>query len=155
MSIEIFALSNRRVASFESWQRQIDIEQLRLLLPAEHPIDELRGFLPVQLEGMASGFECSHCDPREIVKLYPDVDLGAEWTEAIAFNSHGFDEGLAAYQAAAAYAQATDGVVFDPQESLVMSPQQAFGVAQRFKAEIPNMKESLETALARQGLPSS
>ncbi len=77
------------------------------------------------------------------------MDLGQSWREAVAFNSQGFEEGLAAYQAAAAYAKATDGIVFDPQESLVMSPPQAFALARQYKADIPKMKELLQATVAK------
>jgi hypothetical protein len=149
MSIEIFALSNRRVASFNRWQEQIDVASLHLVLPTQGSIDKLHGFLPVRLEGNASGFECAHCDPNEVAKLYPNIDFGRNWTRAIAFNSQGLEEDLAAYQAAAAYAKATEGIVFDPQEGLVMSPQQAFAAAGQLKANIPKMKEILQAALAK------
>ena len=149
MSIEIFVLSNRQIVSLEVWQQAINNEGLQLTLSVDGPVDELHGFLPVELEGLASGFECDHCDVHEIAELYPDVDLGQNWKEALAFNSQGFEEDLAAYQAAAAYAKATDGIVFDPQESLVMSPQQAFAVASQYKADIPRMKELLSTTLPK------
>jgi hypothetical protein len=92
MSIEIFALSNRRVASFNRWQEQIDVASLHLVLPTQGSIDKLHGFLPVRLEGNASGFECAHCDPNEVAKLYPNIDFGRNWTRAIAFNSQGLEE---------------------------------------------------------------
>jgi hypothetical protein len=143
MSMEIFALSDRPLLSLADWQRSIDITGMSLVLPRDTSIDDLGGFLPVRLSGIGTGFECDHRHGRELMDFYGAIDFGRKWTYALAFNWHGFDEALAAYAAAAAYARAADGVVFDPQDGIVMSPQQAFEVVAKMKAELPKMKEAL------------
>jgi hypothetical protein len=145
MSMEIFTLSDHRLTSLEDWQKSIDIMGVSLVLSTETSVGELRGFLPVRSGGVATGFECDRCQADEVMRLYGAVDFGRNWRCALAFNWRGFDEGLAAYSAAAAYAKAADGVVFDPQDGVVLSPQQAFNVAVKMKAEMPKVKEFLRT----------
>lgn len=147
MSMEIFALSDRRLASMAEWQSSVDREGIEVVFPAGATIDDLRGFLPVRMNNSASGFECDHCAASEVMKLYGGIDFGREWICALAFNWHGFDEGLTAYVAASAYAKAANGIVFDPQEGIVMSPEQAFGVARQMEADMPKVKEALRVAL--------
>jgi hypothetical protein len=149
MSMEIHVLSDRRLASLVEWQRAIDAAGLALTLSTDASIEELRGFLPVRAGDAATGFECFHRDGAEVTKSYGTVDFGREWRHALEFYWQGFDEGLTAYLAAAAYAKATDGVVFDPQDDVVMSPQRAFEVAEQMKADIPRAKAALE-AIARE-----
>jgi hypothetical protein len=147
MSMEITVLSDRRLRSLAEWQRAIDAEALGIALPTDTSIDELHGFLPVRWNGVATGFECSHCDPAEIMTLYREIAFGRKWTHALDFIWGGdFDEGLTAYMAAAAYAKAADGVVFDTQDGIVMSPQRALEVAREMKREIPKVKAALEKA---------
>jgi hypothetical protein len=144
----MFVLSDRRLASLAEWQRAIDSRGMRLSLSTGTPIDRLSGYLPVRSREVATGFECSHCNAEEIIALYQDIKFARAWSSAIAFNWHDFGEGLAAYQAAAAYAKAVDGVVFDPQESLIMSPEQAFAAAEQFETDMPKMREAVQATLA-------
>jgi hypothetical protein len=146
MSMEVFVLSDRRLGSIAEWQGAVDAAGLALTLPADVRIEELHGFLPIRAGDVETGFECAR-DAAEVTRFYGTIDFGREWQHALAFNWQGFEEGAAACMAAAAYARAADGVVFDPQESIVLSPQRAIEYANEFKADIPRMKE-----LARDGL---
>ena len=56
----------------------------------------------------------------------------------------------AAYCAAAAYAAAVNGVMFDPQEGPVMTPDQALDLARETEAGVPKIERRLaEMARAR------
>lgn len=151
MSMEIFTLSDRRLASLAEWQRAIDAAGLALTLPTDVSIEELRGFLPVRAGDAATGFECFHRDGAEVTRFYGAVDFGREWRHALVFYWQGFEEGAAACMAAAAYAKAADGVVFDPQESIVLLPQRAIDYANQFKADIPRMTELVRETLGKMG----
>jgi hypothetical protein len=143
MSMEILVLSDRTLDTLEHWQQCISAHGVPLELPVETAIHDLKGFLPVRSEGQATGFECDHSPANEVMEIYGDVDFGRLWKHALAFNWHGPDEGLAAYQAAAAYAEATHGIVFDPQDGVVMDPRRAFGVAEKMKADFSKIKDLL------------
>jgi hypothetical protein len=142
MSMELFVFSDRRLSSMSEWQRSIDSDHLGILLPADASIDELRGYLPVHRYEKKTGFECHHYDAAEMMAFCQEVDFGRRWTKCLCFIwGSDFDEGLAAYLAAAAYAKAADGIVYDPQDDLIMSPRDALDVARRMEDELPKWKQ--------------
>jgi hypothetical protein len=126
MSIEIFVLSDRRLGSMADWQQAIDQEGFGLRLSAERAFDALRGHLPAHLGGQHAGFECEHFDAGEFIDDMPDAEFGRRWKHVLAFRWRGdmFAE-LGGYSAAAAYARATNGVLFDGESGEVLSPDQA------------------------------
>ena len=130
MSIEIFVLSDRRLGTIEEWQKAIDAEGFDLRLDRSRPIEELSGYLPAHKGERLAGFECDHWDPADVLDECPDVDFGRRWKEMLAFRCGGrFHELWGAYAAAAAYARATGGAVFDDQEGKVLTPDEAAQVA--------------------------
>ena len=133
MSMELYVLSDRRLASIDEWQRAIDGEDFPLRLSTETPFDDVNGFLPMELRGTSTGFECDHWDAGSVLKDYADVDFGRAWTCALAFRWLGsnFAELLAAWMAGSAYARATDGVVFDLETGEVMTPSRAVETSRR------------------------
>ena len=59
-----------------------------------------------------------------------DIDFGRRWTQALAFRFGGDLHALwGAYAAAAAYAKATDGILFDGESGEVLAPDSAVAVA--------------------------
>ena len=132
MSIEIFVLSDRKLASMAEWQQAIDQEGFDLKLDQSRPIEKLSGHLPAQRAGAHAGFECDHFDPAELLDAeeLADVDFGHRWTQMLAFRFGGdFFALFGASAAAAAYARATGGVVFDGESGEVMQPDRAAEVA--------------------------
>lgn len=75
------------------------------------------------------------------------IDFGREWAHGLAFYTKEFEELLVGYVAAAAYAKASGGIVFDPQQSLVMSPLRAFEMAGELEREIPKAQEAMQAVL--------
>jgi hypothetical protein len=130
MSMHVFVFSDTRLMSMLEWQRSINQEQFQVLLPSDVPIADIHGFLPVRLNESTTGFECDYRDVSHVMSLYREVDFGRQWNYCLSFRSRGdLDEWFAANIAAAAYAAATNGIVFDPQDSLVMSSQEAVAAA--------------------------
>jgi len=126
MSVELMVLSERRLNSMADWQHAIDAGGLRVALPANMLIERLEGFLPVRSNDTMTGFECDYCDIREILALYPNVIVGRSWPYCLVFRWGGdFEACIAAYISAAAYAKASDGILFDPQDGSLMSSQEA------------------------------
>lgn len=138
MSIELIVLSDRRFPSMAEWQHAIATAGLRIALLTEMSIDRLDGFVPVCANDTMTGFECYYCDFRDVLADHPDVTFGRSWTNCLIFRwGSDLDECLAAYAAAAAYAKASDGIVFDPQEGTLMSWQETL-------AEIPRIRRESE-----------
>ena len=109
MAMEFFVLSDRRLASIAEWQQAITAEGFQLLLSTETPFEAVNGFLPVRLgekpadvectkalDVFASalgeqqaGFECSHCDPLDLINRHPEVDFGRRWSRVLRFRWDG------------------------------------------------------------------
>ena len=140
MSIEIFVLSDKRLISIEEWQRAIDAEGFDLRLDASRPFDALSGHLPAQRGEQHAGFECDHWDPKDVMdeESCADIDFGRRWTHALAFRFGGDFHALwGAYAAAAAYARATEGVVFDGESGEVLPPEKAAQEARDIERVLP------------------
>lgn len=138
MAMEIFALSDQQLNSMAEWQRAIDAEAFPFpaRLPADVSFSELSGFLPVDYDNAKSGFECDHWDPEDIFDDYPSVAFGRRWKFALAFRfgfSHGELE--CAWMAAAAYARATGGVVFDTEEAKLFDPDEAVQLVRKIEGD--------------------
>jgi hypothetical protein len=94
--------------------------------------------LPAAFERKASGFTCDHCNAGDLIEAMADVDFGRSWQYALAFGFSGdFRDGVSAFAAAAAYAKATDGVLFDGESGEVMPPQQALREARTMARDLP------------------
>ncbi len=130
MSIEIYVLSDRALGSIAEWQRAIDAEGFDLRLDTSRPFEALSRHLPAQRGERHAGFECDHWDPADIMEGCSDLDFGHPWTKALAFRFGGdYYAAWGAYAAAAAYARATDGVVFDGEEGAVFTADKIVAVA--------------------------
>lgn len=149
MSMEIYVLSDRCLASVDAWQEAIDRAGFPLRLTTATPFAELRGALPVVLGQRATAFECDHCNAKELMNDPPaEVDFDRAWTYALAFR-WGADirAGASAYAAAAAYAAATDGAVLDCEEGKVISPQRAAEISRELEQSQPLIDEALRRVM--------
>jgi len=126
MSMEICVFSDTQLNSISDWQLAIDTKAFPLRLSYDKPLAQVRGFLPARLGEKLTGFECRHVVPNEITSTYPEINFGHAWKYVIAFSWGGdFDAMQAALMAAAAYADATAGMVFDEDAGELLEPFQA------------------------------
>lgn len=142
MSIEIFALSDRRLGSIAEWQQAINAAGFDLRLDTSRSFENLSGHLPAYRGEQHAGFECDHWDPLDVMDEETngaDIDFGRRWTQALAFRFGGDYHALwGAYVAAAAYAKATDGVVFDGESGEVFPPDEAAATARDLERRLPH-----------------
>jgi len=133
MSMELRIFSDRHLNTIGEWQDAIVAEALPLQLSGARSLDAVNGFLPSYLRGKLTGFECNSWNAKDVMAEYPGVDFGREWKYALALRWLGSkrDEMLAAWMAATAYAQATDGVVFDELDGKIRTASQALFVPLR------------------------
>lgn len=137
MSIEIFVLSDKQLGSIEEWQKAIDAEGFGLRLDQSRPIEELSGYLPAHKGERLAGFECDPFDPADLLDDCPDIDFGRRWEKMLAFRFGGdLHELWGAFAAAAAYARATGGVVFDGESGKVLTPDEAAQIARDTEPEL-------------------
>jgi hypothetical protein len=135
MSMEMFVLSESRLASIQDWQRSIDLTGHKVRLSTARPLAQLRGVIPVVLgENSAAYFECDLWDVGDIVQTYPEVHFDRRYKAAIAFRwGADVEAAYSAYIAAAGYARAAHGIIFDCQEGKIISPQQAIDTAEQMR----------------------
>jgi len=146
MAMELWVLSNRSLNSMAEWQSAIDTAGFPLTLSDETPIERVSGFLPARLRGQQTGFECSQWPAEEFIQGLPMIDLGQKWKYALALRWRAdFNELRAAWIAGSAYAQATDGIVFDGQEGKIRDGAEAQKTArQEYDAPDPNVRSAVE-----------
>jgi hypothetical protein len=138
MSMEIYVLSDQSLTSMAEWQDAIKREGIDLRLDDTRPLEDLGGHLPAYRGNDHAGFECNHFKAAEITKCYSDVDFGHPWTKLLAFRWGGDELALwGAFAAAAAYARATRGIVFDPESGDLLSPDRALEVARSVEQSLP------------------
>jgi hypothetical protein len=139
MSVEIFVMSDRRLASIAEWQKAIEQEGFNLRLDASRPLEALGGHLPAWRGSEAAGFECDHCDAADLLDDddLADINFGRHWSQTLAFRFGGDLLALwGVFVAAAAYARATGGVVFDSEAGEVLTPDKAAEVARDVELEL-------------------
>jgi hypothetical protein len=126
MSMEIHVFSHRALDSMTAWQEAIKAQDFALEFEKAPPLSSLRGFLPARSGGRPTGFECCHEDAAELRLAYHDIDFGRAWTCALSLRwGASLLQCVAAWMAAAAYADATGGLVFDPDAGELLTAQQA------------------------------
>ena len=132
MSMEISVLSDERLNSINEWQHAIDAAGFPLRLLGRRKFADVKGFLPATLREKQTGFECYHSDPRELFETYDDdVHFDHDWKYVLAFVWGGdFVAMQAAWMAAAAYARATSGAVFDEEAGQILTAADALAVVQ-------------------------
>lgn len=143
MSMELYVLSERRLESIEAWQESLDNDRHPLRLSAERPLADVKGAVPVWLQGHATSFECDHWNKLDLIRTYPDMDF-SNFAHVLAFRwGADVNAGMAAYMAASSYARATGGAIFDCQEGRFISPQRASIIA----SEIERNRAQIDAAV--------
>ncbi|HKS83987.1 MAG TPA: hypothetical protein VJR71_00770 [Pseudolabrys sp.] len=139
MSMEIHVLSNTKLPAIEAWQQAIDTEAFNLKLDPDVKLEMASGFVPALLHDTESGFECFHDDVAELMETYAETalaDSGEHWKHALSLRwgsqSH---EGVSVFMAAAAYARATQGVVFEPEEGRILTVDECGDIARTWEKE--------------------
>ena len=127
MSMELWVFSDKRLKSIVEWQAAIDAEGYPLKLSDKEKFDKLNGFLPSELRGELTGFECYHDDAHELMQNNAGINFGHQWKYALGARWLGSNEseGLAAWMAGTAYARATEGIVANDQDSQLRTPAQS------------------------------
>lgn len=144
MSIEISVLSNSRLSSFAEWQQAIDAEDFPLRLSTDAHVDEHGGTLKAYLRNKPTNVQYRVEDSHQLMKLHNELDFGHDWKYLISFPWIGdFDEFDTAWMVATAYARATSGVVFDPQERKVFKPAEAVDVVRDMERTRPEAEAAL------------
>jgi hypothetical protein len=144
MAMEMFVLSDRELSSIAEWQTAIDAEGYPVRLDHDIQLETHAGFLPAHLCSKSTGFECNHFPATEFIReirKMSNVNIGHDWKCVLAFRWRGdLDELQAACMAAAAYASAVNGVVFDEQDANIRSAAEARENVQKIVHDIPKIE---------------
>ena len=148
MSMQLCVLSDRQLNSVGEWQQAIDAESFPLRLSDDKPLAQLGGFITVHLAKTRTGFECHDRTASDIMAGHPEINFGHAWKYGMAFIWGGdIDELKAAWAAAAAYARATHGVVFDEQEGKLLAPEVAIKTARDLERATPKIEAIVRSLL--------
>jgi hypothetical protein len=133
----------RRLNSIAEWQRAIDIENFPLRLLFEVRFETVGGFLPTQLEGKKTRFECYHDDAAEVMNVDGDFDFGRRWAYALG------SELLEISQSCERPGwrqprRATAGVVYDPQDNRLYTASEALTGLHQMERDWPAMKAAVQ-----------
>lgn len=140
MSLDGYVFSNKILKVNADLQISLELLGFRLRLIFSDEITTRHGHLPAIFDGREAGFECGPTDLREIVECYNDFDLGGPWTYAYEFHWSTLTGCLGAWMSMAAYADATDGIVFDPQDGVVLTARAAAQAARSIERDLPRLE---------------
>ena len=139
MSMELYVISPKRLDTIQEWQKAINEFQFSIKISEDVDFEKTSGFLPLLLNGKLSGFECDHWainDMKESLSFH-HIALDPSWKHVLAFRWGGnFDELICATQASIAYAIATGGLIFDPQEGEIFSNEKSLQLAKNIEKEV-------------------
>lgn len=149
MARALWVFSDRQVNSIAEWQAGIDAEGYPLRLSAELIFEKLRGFLPSYLRGELAGFETYHEDAGTLIRNNSVIHFDHEWKYALGFRwlSSKVNELRAAWMAATAYAQATDGIIIDDQATKFHNAAQARQVVGDIDRDFPGDQLIIDKAV--------
>ncbi|MCJ2011255.1 hypothetical protein [Methylobacterium sp. J-076] len=136
MSMDFYVMCDRPLASSQEWQQAIHEIGFDLQIPSGCDVATMEGFIPVTWRGRGTGFECSPFPFAELLETYDEKDFGGSWPFAYAMYAGSLGGCAGALIAAAAIVAVAGGRVYDPQEGLVMTRDEAVRHAATTEAEI-------------------
>lgn len=150
MSMELEIFSDFQLRSVGEWQRSIDTIGFPLQLDPDIRVENVGGFVPARIGETATGFECYRDNANEIMQSLGTSNFDRAWQFALGLRWKGdLNELQAAWMAAAAYARATNGVIFDYEEGKVFFLPEAIAQVQRIRRDIPHAETMLREIVRR------
>jgi hypothetical protein len=144
MSTQICVFSDSQLSSIGHWQRSIDAEGFLLRFSSSQTFDKHGGTLTALLREEPVSIQYRMRRAVDMIKFYTEINFVHDWKYVLALPwISGCDELDAAWIAATAYARATSGVVFDPQESKLFDPEEARKVIEEMERTLPEAEKML------------
>ncbi len=139
--MELYVISERRLQTINEWQDAIDKFGFPIRFEAGIDFESTSGFLPLRLHNRLSGFECDHWTIDDIKEIYGYHRINPNSKYVLAFRWSGdYDELISVTQASAAYAIATDGLLFDCQEGDFISNEKAIEMANTIEEQVKSWR---------------
>ncbi|WP_162244783.1 hypothetical protein [Methylobacterium sp. Leaf469] len=143
MSMDLYVFYDGQFPNLIEWQKTIDGFGFDLKFSRDQILIGEGGLIKAKWKTRDASFEFRPCDFDKLTETYDDIDFGRRWSTAYAFYWSGLPECVAAYIAAVTLAQMRDGVVFDPQDSLILRDQEAIRMARENELLLPKIEASL------------
>lgn len=143
MTMDFYVFYDGKSPNFIEWQKTIDEHRFDLKFSRNQIVVGEGGLVTAIWKSRAVSFEFRPCDFDKLIETYDDIDFGQRWGTAYAFYCSGLPECVAAYITAATLAQMRNGIVFDPQDSLILQDQEALRVARENELLLPKIEASL------------
>lgn len=140
MSVEVYVLSNKLLYSTNALQSNIDQLGFQLTVLTDRDWTVARGHVSASWKGQEAGFECSPAQLAGLKETYA-LNLGGPWDHAICFRFGTLPGCAGALIAAAAYAHATNGVLFETEDLKIFSPSDAITHARESELEVVRWEE--------------
>lgn len=146
MSIQLCVFSDSHLSSTGDWQQSIEAEGFPLWLSAGQFLNKQSGALTALLRENPVSLQYRMRDAGGMIRFYKEIDFGHDWTYVLTLPWISGLDGLdAAWMAATAYARATSGIVFDPQEGKVFNPAEALKVIKDMERTRPEAEAALRS----------
>jgi hypothetical protein len=126
MAVELLVvLATSRAPDWSSWNQALWDARLPVSLARSVDLQRHNGFLPVRLQGRATGFYFVEESASDLAVQYPplaSVPLSKPIVYSLSYEHP--EECAAAFLSASVLVSRFDGVVFDPQQGLMLSLEQ-------------------------------
>lgn len=150
MSMEIYLLSSEVVPSTTVWQSAINTLGFDVHFLDERSLLTHTIQLRAQYKGKAVLIELEQASLAKIHKLFPDAALPDSLTHVhTLYWNKTLEGGVAAYQAAAAYAGLAKGLMIDSEEGKLNTPTRAIEIARDMAAKMPMLEAAMAEILAK------
>lgn len=144
MTMDFYMLCNRPLISVDEWQIAIDELGFGLKLPVTLNVMTAGGALTATWRGEPVVFEFSEFPYAEIEEGHPKLDFGQTWPNAyVMYTGSSFSGCAGAILAGVAIVHRTGGRFFEPQDSLILKPDEAVRYAHRTVDELLTMMRAL------------
>lgn len=143
MSMDLYVFYDGQFPNLIEWQKTIGEYGFDLQFARDQIVIGQGGLINAKWKTRDVSFEFRPCDFDKLTETYDDIDFGRRWSTAYAFYFSGILECVAAYIAAVTLAQMRNGVVFDPQDSLLLRDQEALCMARDNERLLPKIEASL------------
>jgi len=143
MSMDLYVFYDGLPPSLIEWQKAIDEHGFDLKFSRDQIVIGEGGLVTAKWKSRDVAFEFRPCDFDKLIETYDDLDFGRRWDTAYVFYWSGLTDCVAAYIAAVTLAQMHNGIVFDPQDSLILRDQEALRMARENELLLPKIEASL------------
>lgn len=127
MSIELLiVLAASKAPDWSSWNRALWDTRAPASLSRSEDLKSFSGFLPVRVQGRATGFEFLTESATDVVARYPalaQVPLADPVVYSLSYGGHA-EECAAAFLSASVLVSRFNGIAFDPQQGVMLTLEQ-------------------------------